>query len=272
MISPYTSLEVFLLGGYMRENKMDKLLTTKPSMLMIKSKDISKGLDLKITYPEKAITRRLSVADKTKLLDSIRKDTTLFLEQIIDWHLKGEEILNFIKGDSRLLPPSYQRFYDECVVISTRNYQLYITDKAIEKCSEIVYKLSERSKKDSFSFVKGKLEIKDASHLYISLGYDNGSGRSVWYEGGKENFLSGIIYPYHTVCYSAYAKEDGTYDEDDINNILLLIEEFTKNQGLFSFGKNNDTDLVMYNRGSMKIQGIDKDKRIKEKVLTLMEE
>ena len=159
MISPYTSLEVFLLGGYMRENKMDKLLTTKPSMLMIKSKDISKGLDLKITYPEKAITRRLTVADKTKLLDSIRKDTTLFLDQIIEWHLKGEEILNFIKGDSRLLPSSYQRFYDKCVVISTRNYQLYITDKAIEKCSEIVYKLSERSKKDSFSFVKGKLEI-----------------------------------------------------------------------------------------------------------------
>lgn len=257
----------------MRENKMDKLLTTKPSMLMIRSKDISEGLDLKITYPEKAITRRLSVPDKTKLLDSIRKDTALFLEQIIEWHLKGEEILNFIKGDSRLLPSSYQRFYDECVVVSTRNYQLYITDKAIEKCSEIVYKLSERSKKDSFSFVKGKLETRDANHLYISMGSaDNGCGRSVWYEGGKENFLSGLIYPYHTVCYSAYAKEDGTYDEDDIDNILLLIEEFTKNQGLFSFGKNNDTDLVMYNRGSMKIQGIDKDERIKEKVFTLMEE
>lgn len=257
----------------MRENKMDKLLTTKPNMLMIKSKDLSKGLNLKISYPIEAITRRLSVPEKTKLLDAIRKDTTLFLDQIIDWHLKGEQILNFVKGDSKLLPSNYQRHYDECVVISTRNYQLYITDKAIEKCSEIVLKLSERSKRDSFSFVKGKLETRDASHLYISMGSsDNGCGRSVWYEGGKENFLSGLIYPYHTVCYSTYAKEDGTYDEEDINNILLLIEEFTKNQGLFSFGKENDTDLVMYNRGSMKIQGIDKDERIKEKVFTLMEE
>jgi hypothetical protein len=92
------------------------------------------------------------------------------------------QILNFIKGDSRLLPSSYQRFYDECVVISTRNYQLYITDKAIEKCSEIIFKLSERSKKDSFNFVKDKLETRDASHLYISMGSsDNSTGRSVWY-------------------------------------------------------------------------------------------
>lgn len=257
----------------MKENKMDKLITTKANMLMIKSKDLSKGLDLKISYPEKTITRRLSVAEKTRLLDLIRKDTTLFLEQIVDWHLQGEQILNFIKGGPELLPSSYQRHYDECVAISTRNYRLYITDKAIEKCSEIVFKLSERSKKDCFNFVKGKLETGDAGHLYIAMqSSDNGTGRSVWYEGGKENLLSGLIYPYHTVGYCPYANEDGTYDEDDINNILFLIEEFTKNQGLFQFGKNSKTDLVMYNRGSMKIQGIDKDERIKQKIFTLMED
>ena len=192
------------------------------------------------------------------------------LEKVIDLHLEGEQILSFTKGGSSLLPTNYQRFYDKCVAVETENYKLYINDKAIDRCENIVYKLSEKSKKDCFNFAKGKLESGSAKHLYISLTpCFNRVGRSAFFEGEDDEFIS-RFFPLNTVGYSSYPKEDGTFDEDDINNILTLIEEFTKARGLFEDGKYNSEDMVMYNKGSMKIQGIDKDKRLKEKVFELI--
>ena len=252
----------------MRGNSLEALVSTKPNMFMVKCKDLEKGLNVKVLYPKDAHVRYLSIGDKTKLIDMMRKDTTLFLEKIIDWHLENEKILSHLKGNNLLLPKNYQRFYDNCVEVCTRDYKLYITDKAIERCSNIIYKLSERSKKDCFEFVKGKLNSFCAEHLYISLGSCNNQiGRYVsFYE---EEELHPFM-PDNTVCYNIYSKEDGTYDEDDINNILILIEEFTKSRGLFKDGKHDYKDLVMYNNGSMKIQGIDKDKRIVEKAKMLV--
>ena len=252
----------------MKNDKFEDLITRKPNLLMIKSKDLEKGLDLKVIYSKNAPTRYLSIGDKTKLLDSMRRDTVLFLEKIIDWHLEEEKILSFIKGGCSLLPTNYRRFYDECVAIETVNYKLYINDKAIERCSNIVFKLSERSKMECLNFIKGKLQKNQAEHLYISLGnYNNQIGRCASFEG--ENELNPIM-PDNTVCYSVYPKQDGTYDEDDINNILIIMEEFTKSRGLFKNGKYDYTNLIMYNSGSMKIQGIDKDKRLLEKAKCLV--
>ena len=184
--------------------------------------------------------------------------------------MEGEKILSFTKGGSSLLPTNYQRFYNKCVAVETENYKLYINDAAIEKCSDVVFKLSERSKKDCFNFAKGKFEIGEAKHLYISLNpCFNRVGRSAFFEGEDDEFIS-RFFPVNTVGYSSYPKEDGTYDEDDINNILTLIEEFTRARGLFEDGRYNSEDMVMYNKGSMKIQGIDKDKRIKEKIFELV--
>ena len=200
----------------------------------------------------------------------MRRNSVLFLDSIIDWHLEGEKILSFFKGGCSLLPTNYRRFYDECVAVETDNYKLYINDKAIEKCSDIVFKLSERSRHDCFNFVKGKLEKNQADHLYISLGSCNNQvGRCASFEG-EDGFNP--IMPDNTVCYSVYKKEDKIYEEKDIYIILNMIEEFTKSRGAFIDGKTDGTDLVMYNCGSMKIEGIDKDKRILEKVKTLLKE
>ena len=94
-------------------------------------------------------------------------------------------------------------------------------------------------------------------------------GRHAFFEGEDNEFVSGF-FPTNTVGYCSYPKEDGTYDEDDINNILTLIEEFTKARGLFDYGKSDSTDLVMYNRGSMKINCYNVDERIDEKVMSLL--
>lgn len=252
----------------MRENKFDRLISTKPNMFIIKSKNLEEGLDIKISYSKHSQVRNLCIGDKEKLIDAMKKDTTLFLEKIIDWHLENEKILSYIKGNNLLLPTNYQRLHNECVEICTQDYKLYIADKAIERCSNIVYKLSERSKRDCFKFVMGKLNSLHAEHLYISLGSSNDQiGRCVSFEGEDELH---IYIPDNTVSYNIYPKEDGTYDEDDINNILTLIETFTHKRGMFRYGKNNLTNLVMYNNGSLKIEGIDKDKRIVEKAKTLM--
>ena len=253
----------------MKESSIEKLLTIKAKMLMIKSKDFTKT-DLKWWYSNDSISRNLSIEEKIRLLNLMKTNYTKFLEEIIDWHLEDDKILSFTKGEASLLPKNYQRFYDECVAIETPNYELYINDKAIEKCSNIVYKLSERSKKDCFNFAKGKLGSGRAEHLYISLTpYNNRVGRSAWFEDEDDEFVSGF-FPQNTVAYCSYPKEDGTYDEDDINNILVLIEEFTNTQGLFKYGKSDKNDLVMYNKGSMKIQSYNVDERIDEKVMSLL--
>ena len=250
----------------MNESKIEKLLTIKAQMLMIKSKDLTKT-DLKWGYSNNSISRNLSVEDKKRLINLMETNYQKFLEELINWHLEDDKILSFIKGEASLLPKNYQRFYDKCVAIETPKYELYINDMAIEKCSDIVYKLSERSKKDCFNFAKGKLEIGKAEHLYISLApYNNRIGRSTWFENEDD----AGIFPQNTVTYCSYPKEDGTYDEDDINNILALIEEFTNARGLFKYGKSDKTDLIMYNQGSMKIHFYDKDERIDEKVMSLL--
>jgi hypothetical protein len=265
-----TNLEVFLLGGFMKEDSLNKLISTKANMVMIKSKDLRNGLDVKFWNTDDAEVRNLSKSDRFRLLDVMRKDIALFLEKIIDWHLEGEQITSFTKGGSSLLPTNYQRFYDKCVAIETENYELYINDKAIDRCENIVYKLSERSKKDCFNFVKYKIESGEAKHLLISLTpYNERVGRHAWFESEQDKFIS-KFFPNNSVCYSSYPKEDGTYDEDDINNILGLIEEFTKARGLFEYGKSDSTDLVMYNRGSMKINCYNVDERIDEKVMSLL--
>jgi len=252
----------------MRENKFDRLISTKPNMFIIKSKNLEEGLDIKISYSKHSQVRNLCIGDKEKLIDAMKKDTTLFLEKIIDWHLENEKILSYTKGNNLLLPTNYQRLHDECIEICTQDYKLYIVDKAIERCSNIVYKLSERSKRDCFKFVMGKLNGFYAEHLYISLNNsDDKLGRYVLFEGEEE--LDQNISE-NTVCYNVYPKEDGTYDEDDINNILTLIEAFTHKRGMFKHGKTSISDLVMYNSGIMKIHGIDKDKRLIEKAKRLM--
>ena len=254
----------------MNESKVERLLTIKSKMVMLKSKDLKKGLDIKWWNSSDSEKRFLSIEDKTWLLNLMKTNYVKFLEELIDWHLEGEQILSFTKGGSTLLPRNYQRFYDNCVAVETKNYELYINDKAIERCADIVFKLSERSKKDCFNFVKGKLESGDAKHLFISLTpWENQVGRHAWFEDEDDEFVSGF-FPKNTVGYCPYPKEDGTYDEDDINNILVLIEEFTKSRGLFDYGKSNDTDMVMYNKGSMKINSYNIDERIDEKVMSLL--
>ena len=254
----------------MNESRLEKLLTIKASMVMLKSKDIQKGLDFKWWNKSNSEARILSIQEKTRLLNLMKTDYLSFLEEIINWHLDNEEIISFENGNGLLLPKNYQRFYDKCVAIKTANYELYINDKAIERCEDIVYKLSERSKKDCFNFVKGKLESGRAQHLYISLNsYDDRVGRNAFFEDEDNELISGF-FPKNTVGYCPCPKEDGTYDEDDINNVLDIIEQFTKSQGLFRHGKNNDTEMVMHNHGSMKINGYNVDKRIMEKVLSLL--
>lgn len=254
----------------MKENKVDKFISTKPNILMIKSKDLEKGLDMKIVYSKDAPTRYLSTQDKAKLIDIMRRNSVLFLDSIIDWHLEEEKVLSFFKGGCSLLPTNYRRFYDECVAVETDNYKLYINDKAIERCSDIVFKLNERSRHDCFNFVKDKLEKNQVEHLYISLEpFSHQVGRSVSFEG--ENELNPII-PDNTVCYNVYKKETDNYDERDIYTILDFIEKFRKSRGEFIRTKTNGFDLVMYNEGSMKIQGVNSDRRIIEKVKTLMKE
>lgn len=254
----------------MNESKVERLLTTKSKMVMLKSKDLQKGIDLKWWNSSNSETRYLSIEEKIRLLNLMKSNYVKFLEELIDWHLEGEQILSFTKGGCSLLPRNYQRFYDNCVAVETKNYELYINDKAIERCADIVFKLSERSKKDCFNFAKDKLESGKAKHLYISLNpYNNRIGRSTFFEDEDDDFVSGFI-PINTVGYSSYPKEDGTYDEDDINNILMLIEVFTNARGLFEYGRSNETDLVMYNKGSMKIQAYNKDERIDEKVMSLL--
>jgi hypothetical protein len=253
----------------------NKMITTMPNIFMVRCKDINKGKKKGTEYIVKSHysneVRFLTPKQILAFEELSKRNPKEFISKLIDWHLQNDQILEFYQGSSYLLPNRYRRFYDKCVYVSTEKYELYFNDEAINKCSDIIYKLSERSKMDSYNFVKGKLESREALHMSLTLsdGFDFKKGRWAFYIDENDPVYLG---PKRSVHYVADVVENGQIDEDDLTNILNLTEEFVKIYGKIGYVESNKEELVIHNKGSLKIEGIDKDKRIMNKVYQLIRE
>ena len=212
----------------------------------------------------------ISEEDKIRLRSLYQKSGGEYTRELIMAYLNNKLITSFKKGTSYLLPSRYQRFYNQCVTFSTDDLDIYFSDNAISKFRKTIFNLSERSKKDSFSFVKGKIMTKEACNLGINITNptSNFQGRGVYYSDNDEYGIG----PSKSVYYSIDINSDGIVDPIDVDNILELIELFRIVYGDFRYIKYNDRECVAFNNGSMKVTGIDLEPKVFKKTISSLRE
>lgn len=253
----------------MKETKVNDFINVRPESLMIICKEVIEKecyeYVCKQQYNQDYIPMNLTEEERNNLINLSKINVKEFIDNLIQHHLKGETITSIYEGSNYLLPSRFRQFYEKCITISTENYQLYFNDLAILKFRDTILKLNERSKTDSLNFVRGKLETEKVYNMHLSLdkGFSFRKGRGVRFVEDDHIYIG----PLNTIYYSAPISKKGNVDIDDINNIITLIEEFTKHKGLIKFANYNSDEMVIYyNNGSLKIAGMSKNSDMKERV------
>jgi len=256
----------------MKDVKVDEFINKKPIFLMITCKEANKNgkkgyrYTFKQQFNDDCKHIELTQQEKDKLINLSKTNVKEFINNLIEIHLKDDLITDIYEGTNYLLPTRFRQFYDRCVTVSTKNYQIYFNDIAIEKFKDTILQLNERSKLDSLNFVKAKFANKKVNNMHLSLhqGFDFEKGRSVSFFEESRHICVG---PINTVYYTAPVSKGGKVDISDINNIITLMEEFTKYKGLANYANYNSDEMVIYyNNGSLKIAGMNKNSDMKQRV------
>ena len=70
--------------------------------------------------------------------------------------------------------------------------------------------------------------------------------------------------------YSVIENLDQTIPEEEVTMMNNMIDSFVQVNGYFNWGKFNEEELVLYNRGSLKIEGIQLAPSVVEKAKSYM--
>lgn len=191
----------------MKKTELKDTLIQKPTFLMVNCKENKRkgergcNLDLRFEYGR---DEKYNFSDEEiqTMLALAKTNTLEFLQILIDKGLNNELITEYYQGDNYLLPARFRRFHDKCVLVESKDYSIAFTDMAIRKCSSLIYHLSEKSKQDSLTFVKGKLENQEASHLYLSISdLSFQKGRFAGFDKNEEKYA---LNPKNTAYYTTY--------------------------------------------------------------------
>ncbi len=259
----------------MEKETIKKALALTPLSAMVTCRpEDEKGrpkveLSIKYQYPKKKLPSGISEERRKGLEMLFYKNPKKALEAIIQYRFLDREITGAYDGSaSIILPTKYHQFYTRCTSFETSGYQIYFNDFAIPVFKNTILKLNERSKQDSFQFLKRKIEAGESQHLRLSVTerYQNTTSRMCMQLENKGKFS---LDPENALYYYVNFKEDGTLDSDDLENILKLIEIFARTYGEFGMINTSGTDCVGYNVGSLKATGIDKVPEIYQKVYSL---
>ncbi len=226
-------------------------------------------LSIQYRYSKKAVPSNIPEERKKGLEALFYKNPRKAIDEIIQYRFLDREITGFYEGAaSIILPTKYHQFYTRCTSFETSGYQVYFNDFAIPVFKSTILKLDERSKRDSFQFLKRKIENGDSQHLHLSLseGYANTRSRMCMQLKNKEKHA---VDPENSLYYYINFREDGTLDEVDLENVLNLIEVFVRTYGRFGMVHTSDKGCVGYNVGSLKVSGIDKVPEMYQKVYSL---
>lgn len=260
----------------MEKTTFESVLERQPdSALVVCNKRQIQGkevttIDVKYAFSQNPNPTNISEIERMRLLQLMQTSPKKALDELITYRLQDQLITGVYTGrNGSVLPTRYQRFYDQCILFESANYRIYFTDFAMTRFSDTIFKLTERSKKDSLTFVTGKISEKKARHLHLGVysGYDWCLGRHCLFYGEQEEANMG---PSNAVYYSTDLKEDGSVDFKDSENMMKMIDTFAQVYGEFHNMKWNRQELVANNQGSLKIAGIDKSPELYDKVYSLM--
>lgn len=245
------------------ENKIQKMLANEPISTMISCiPEDEKGnpimqLIIQSKYARKPEPSRIPEERRDSLATLFYKNSRKALEEIIPYRFLDREIIGYHEGEaSMILPMKDCRGHKRCVSFETNGFKIYFNDFAIPIFKNTILKLSEQSKKDSFQFIKRKIESGESQHLHISMtpSYQNTRSRMCMQLSNKGKRCQD---PTNALYYYTNFLSDGTIDSGDLENILELIEIFVQTYGEFGMIKEDDNECIGYNVGSLKITGIE---------------
>ncbi len=259
----------------MGRNTIQKLLQEEPISTMISCiPEDEKGspkmqLFLKSQYP-KAVVPSSIPEERWKGLETLfYKNPRKAIEEILQYRFLDREITGMYEGSAQLILPTRQhQSFKKCTSFETNDYQVYFNDYAIPIFKNTILKLSEKSKRDSFHFMKRKMESGDSKHLHITIseGFQDTRSRLCMF---LKNNSGASLDSADALYYYINLNQDGTIDPGDLANILRLVEIFVKTYGEFNKVKQSDTTCIGYNDGSLKITGIDKVEEPAQKIYSL---
>lgn len=256
------------------ENKIRRMLTEEPSSTMIscipedeKGKNVMR-LTIQSNYPKRKELSRIPEERRKGLETLFYKNPRKAIDEILRYRFSDREIIGMYDGDASLILPTRERsFYRKCTSFETHGYQIYFNDYAMSIFKNTILRLDEKSKKDSFQFIKRKIENGESQHLHLSIteGFQDTRSRITMQLKNKGHSED----PENALYYYTNLLQDGTVDGRDLKNILELIEVFVQMYGPFGMISESDKCCVGYNVGSLKVTGISTVPEMYQKVYSL---
>lgn len=256
------------------ENKIKRMLTEEPILTMIScSTEAEKGnpvmkLMVQSKYPKKKEFSNIPEERRKGLETLFYKNPRKAIDEILRYRFSDREIVGMYEGDASLILPTREcPFYRKCTSFETHGYQIYFNDYAISVFKNTILRLDEKSKRDSFQFIKRKIESGESQHLHLSIsdGFQNTRSRMTMQLANKGHNED----PENALYYYTNLLQDGTVDLGDLKNILELIEIFVQMYGPFGMITQDGKNCVGYNVGSLKVTGIDAIPEMYQKVYSL---
>lgn len=259
----------------MKKRTIEKMLQETPLSEMIactpadRKGNFKTALSIEYQYPKEMSSSNIPEDKRKELEDLFQRNPKKAMEEIIRYRFLDSEITGYYDGAASLvLPTKYHRIYQRSISFETKGYRVYFNDFAIPVFKSTILKLSERSKQDSFQFIKGKLEAGESHNLHLSITepFQSTRSRMCMLLGSKDHLE---VNPENTLCYYTNLLQDGTLEEGDLENILELIEIFAEKYGKFCEVKSIENGLAGYNMGSLKVTGADSVPAVAQKIYSL---
>ena len=206
--------------------------------------------------------------EKLEELVTLAKDTPhRYVEELVRLNAKDHLLLTEREGNSYLLPSSIRKDYQKCKLYEGDNYQVCFVDNAIDDFSSLCEELTKKRRQDSYTLAEKQLENQKISNLHIYIhpfteAYSTNEGISLDEEP--------ILPTPKALYYSVIQNLERTIPEAELTIINQLISSFVQANGYFEWGKFNREEIVLYNGGSLKIEGIEYAPSVVEKAKSYM--
>lgn len=202
-----------------------------------------------------------------ELVALAKNEPRRYVEELIRLNTKDHLLLTEQEGNSYLLPSHMRGHYQKCKLYEGEDYRVCFVDKAIEDFSCFFEELTKKRRSDSYTFMKEHLEKQTVKNLHIYLHpftevYSTTEGITLDEEP--------LLPTPPALYYSVIENLDQTIPEEEVTMMNNMIDSFVQVNGYFNWGKFNEEELVLYNRGSLKIEGIQLAPSVVEKAKSYM--
>ena len=206
--------------------------------------------------------------EKLEELVTLAKDTPhRYVEELVRLNVKDHLLLTEQEGNSYLLPSSIRKDCQKCKLYEGENYRVCFVDNAIDDFSSLCEELTQKRRQDSYTLAEKQLENQKIRNLQI---YIHPFTEAYSVNEGLVLDEEPILPVPKALYYSVIQNLDRTLPDAELALVNQLIDFFVQAYGYFEWGKFNREEIVLYNGGSLKIEGTQYAPLVLEKAKSYM--